>query len=273
MKHIYEKCKRILKHNKNSSFVLFIIFFICGYTFFLSSYSWFPSVGIGKSFTPLNTTLTLDKHNFTLKNWTWCEEQGLMEIEFDVNNNNYDGNDSYLFSCRDQKFNSMEVIPVIQDKNLLVYHIKVPEDFKELSFRLKVDMGNSNNSYDEMIRFYTNSIIVDRVDKIESLSINGYYMQRLERTIVQYHKEIDAYQNYITEIISKISAANDEINTLSETLNLLSSDDTEKSEKRIDAIKNNIADFEAEKIKTEESIFIIQDKIAETTKKLEQYKK
>ncbi|WP_187433135.1 hypothetical protein, partial [Serratia marcescens] len=113
---------------------------------------------------------------------------------------------------------------------------------------------------------------VDRVEKIEPLTINGYYIQRLERTILQYNKEIDTYQAYITELDNKITAAKEEISALNETMNLLSSDDAEKSKKRIDAIKSNITDFETEKNKTEESIFIIQDKITDTTKKLEQYK-
>lgn len=273
MKQLYEQFNRMLKNNKNSSFVLFIIFFISGYTFFLSSYTWFPSVGTAKNFTSLDTTLTLDNHDLTLKNWTWCEQQNLMEVEIDVINNNYDGNDKYLFSCRDQQFNSLEVTPVIEDKNLLVYHIKVPEGFKELSFRIKIDKGNENTKYDNMIRFYTNSKIVDRVNKIESLSINEYYIQRLERTIVIYNKEIGSYQKYIDELDNKISTAKQEINRLTETINLLSSDDTEKTEKRIETIKNSITDFQSEKTKTEESIFTIQDKITETTKKLEQYKK
>lgn len=262
----------MLKHNKNCSFVFFIIFFICGYTLFLSSSFWFPSMGIAKNFTAIDTTLTLDNHNFTLRNWTWNEAQKLMEIEIDVTNNNYDGNDKYLFSCRDQRFHSLEVIPIIEEKNLLVYHIKTPDDFKELSFRLKVDKGKDNKSYSDMIRFYTNLQSVDRVEKIEPLTINGYYIQRLERTILQYNKEIDTYQAYITELDNKITAAKEEISALNETMNLLSSDDAEKSKKRIDAIKSNITDFETEKNKTEESIFIIQDKITDTTKKLEQYK-
>lgn len=272
MKQLFERIKRTLKHYKNSSFVIFIFFFLSGYTFFLSSSSWFPSVGMAKVFTPMNTSLTLENHIFTLRNWAWCEEQNLMEVEFDVTNNNFDGNDKYLFSCRDQKFNSFEVIPIIQDKNLLVYHIKVPEGFKELSFRLKVDKGINNTSYDNMIRFYTNSKIVDRATEIKPLSINGYYIQRLDRSILQYNKEISTYQDYINELDDKILSANQEIKTLNETINLLSSDDTEKSKKRIDTIMSNITDFETEKNKTEESIFTIQDKITETTRKLEQYK-
>jgi len=272
MKQLSEKFNRMLKHYKNSTFILFIIFFVGGYTFFFSSSSWFPSIGITKAFTPLDSSLTLDNHIFTLKNWTWSETQNLLEIEIDVTNNNFDGNDSYLFSCRDQKFNSYEVIPIIQDKNLLVYHIKAPEGFKELSFRLKVDKGHQNSSYDNMVRFYTNSILVNKVSDIKPLSINGYYIQRLDRTILQYEKDINSYQEYVNELVNKISSANQEIKTLTETMDLLSTDDAEKSKKRIETITSNITDFETEKNKTEENIFTLQDKITDTSKKLEQYK-
>lgn len=272
MKRLFAKLKSLIRHNKNSSFIIFIIIYISGYGLFFSSTSWFPSTGATKNQTALDTTLTLDNHNFTLKNWTWSKSQNLMEIEIDVNNNNYDGIDKYLFSCRDQKLKPLEVKPIVENKNLLVYHIKVTDDIKELSFRLKIDNDSKNKSFD-MIRFYTNAASVEKVKKIESLTSHGYYVQRLERTILKYQNAISVHQNYINQIDNKIASANEEISTLTKTIPLLGSDDTIQTQKRIDEIKDTIEDFNNQKTEEEKNIFTIQDKIKETLKKLEQYKK
>lgn len=270
MKTLFERLKHNIKHNQNSSFVIFIIFFISGYSIFFTSLSWFPSIGPSKNYTPLESKQTLDNREYTLKNWVYSPDENLMEIEIDVKNNNFDGIDKYLYSCRDEKYNAIEVMPIIEDQNLLVYHIKVPSQFKELSFRLKVDNGQGNK-FGDMIRFYTNYNVVETVAHITPLSINGYYAQRLERSINIYNKELSSYQNKINELKNKIQSAKEEINTLKDTMALLSSDEAEQARKRIHTIQKNITDFNQEITITEETVFDITDKIQEADKKLEEY--
>lgn len=271
MKAFINNMQRSIKHNKNSTFVLFIAFFISGYSLFFTSQSWFPSLGALKEYTPIDSTLTLDNREFTLKNWTWSESQKLMEIEIDVKNNNFDGVDQYLFSCRDQKYRSLAVEPVIKNKNLLVYHISVPEEFKALSFRLKIDKG-INDPYGSMIRFYANPNSLEKVDTIESLTANGYYANRLQRSITKYQQELSLYQNNIAELNDKIGSAKEEINNLTNTISLLNADEAQETRNRISQIEDNISDFTREISAIEEKVFNIQDKIQEANEKLEKYK-
>lgn len=262
-----------ISRKKNSQFILFLVFIVAGYAFFFSSRAWFPDIGTAKAYSPMDSTITLDNRDFTLKSWTHSRSQGLMEVEIDVTNHNFDGIDSYLFSCRDSKYNPIPVEAVIEDKNLLVVHIKTPENFKELSLRIKVNYGPGTKLYGDMVKFYTNRDQITEVDKIELLTIDGYYAQRLERKISDYQKAKEDLQTSIDTINQQIHEAEEERRTLQAALALQSKEDVQKSQKRISEIDSTISDFKTDILFREESIFDYDDKILEAESKLANYKK
>lgn len=269
IKKLFSSLRTTIRRNKNSQFPMFLITAIIGYSLLFTSNAWVPDMNASDAYTAIEATTTLDKRDFTLKNWVYAPSQKMMEIEIDVTNRNYDNINKYLFSCRDQNYELVKVSPVIEENNLLVIHIlNVPEDFKELSFRLKVDYGDTTDDVAKMIRFYTNRDMVSTVDTIETKTIPEYYAARLERNIGSYNTAIQTLQEEIDALYLKISLGKEEISTLKNNIPLQSVDEASRSNKRISEINDNILDFELEITTKRDSILEVQEKIKEAQAKL-----
>jgi len=264
--------KSKIKRNRNSQFPIFLATAIIGYFLLFTSKVWMPDYNLSEVFTAMESVSTLDNRNFTLKNWIYSPEQNMMEVEVDVINNNFDNIDKYLFSCRDQNYKLLQTSAVIEEKNLLVVHIlNIPVDFKELSFRIKVDYGEDNQDVGKMVRFYTNRDTIMNVDKIDNKTPTEYFAARLERNIKTYNQTIQSLQKEIDDISLKIALAENEIQTLKNNIPLQSVDEARKSNNRISQLNETILDFELQINTKQDSILETEEKIKEADTKFKKW--
>ena len=91
-----KKLKKLInkiRANSNRRMLIGLFIIIIGYIFFFNSKFIFNEQEKLKN-TPVNTQLELEDRIITLAKWDYAPSENMMEIEFDIVNKSYDGNDS-----------------------------------------------------------------------------------------------------------------------------------------------------------------------------------
>ncbi len=159
--------------------LIYILFFVSGNLFFSN---------IRTSATELNSTLNYQSRNITLLRWDYSEEQHLMEVELEVQNLAYDGINDYEFSCLFRPETKVNITQIISEDDYIILQIEdVPINFNESSLRLTLPDSNADS-----LKFYTNSIAVNRVSNLYQKSLTEYMTDRLYRDISMYEENIAA---------------------------------------------------------------------------------
>lgn len=231
MKYI-SKLQQLLKKNRNLSMVLFVSTVVIIFIFFFLSKTLFDRKNELK-FTNVNSVITIDKRDITLAKWVYCKETKKMEIEFDIVNTTYDGNDIYDFDVVDRKGNKYHTDVVVTAPTMSVVQVEnVPEEFSEMRIAMKVNY--TDRKTDEIAKFYTNINQVEKVDEIVTYnSLEEYYVAKLNRYIDNYNSEIadtqknidaenktvDNYNDLISNLnMQKSYAAGDELNSINKQI-------------------------------------------------------
>ena len=97
-KEAITKKEKQRKKPKYMKFIMFIFFFIGGYTIYFTSTFWMPDTGIAKRKTELHREIEWNKRVVSLLRWEYSEKQNLMEIEIEVTNKEFDKKNNYEFS-------------------------------------------------------------------------------------------------------------------------------------------------------------------------------
>ena len=261
--NVVKKIKKIIKNNRNISMICTLVLIICCYIFFFSSKFIFNHKEQYK-FSEINSVIEIDNREITLAKWIYCPSDNKMEIEFDINNKNYDGNDEYLVEVIDRKGNKYAINKVIEAPVMVVAQVSdIPEEWTELRVSISVQNEESKN----VAKWYTNKDVIEYAEKIITYnSLDEYYAAKLDRYITGYEKEIEDIQNKILDeekkienynsIIDNLSkqklfAAGDELAKIVEQINdtnilIISSNSQIKDyEKDIEDIRSKISDYKA----------------------------
>lgn len=210
--------------------------------------------------TPFNEVMELnDKRKFTLLRWDYSEDQHLMELEMDVDNSDFTSDESLKFLAKTIPSGKAKIKTVVNEDSYLVIQItNVPEDFKQISFRIA--LSESGN----LLRMYSNINDINRVDKIETLTKDEYFYNRLNRNVVTYQADLKKYESEIQEneeLIEKITEKNAELEINKEYMT--ESEKEEINQKILDN-ENLIANAEKEIDTLQKNILETQNKISAT---------
>lgn len=262
---IIKKVKYKVKENRNVSILLLIIGIASGYVFFFASRSIF-NVEKKLKFSEINSVVEMDNREITLAKWVYCETTNKMEIELDILNKTYDGNDTYNFSVIDREGHSYKVSTTVSAPTMSVIQVEdVPKDFTELRLAMNVQY-DKNNLSEEMVKFYTNIDYVERVNEIITYySIDDYYVAKLDRFIAAYNKNI-------SELQDKINSENNNIGNYNILLNDLKLKKTYAAGNELTEINKQISDTYTLITTAQTNIDTYNNEISEINKKIEDYK-
>lgn len=223
---------------RKGNFVFFIIlfFFAGGYLLFFSSTVWMPAGSAADLLSPLEEDITWQNRTFTIFRWEYARKASVMEVELDVENNAFDGKNSYQFEAIDRNNDELKVEPVIEDPDWIVLRIEgVDESFGEMSLRLYVAGAEENP-----LRLYTNVNDVDTVETLDKKSRAGYRRGRIEREIEKHKKQIQEKEKKIASLTGQKNQMQEEIKRLSQEAEYQTEEQRTESSGRIDDIRAEI---------------------------------
>lgn len=259
-----KKIQHYIKKSRNAQMNIFMITVLLMYVFFFSSKQIF-NVKRELKYSAINTVSTIDNRDITLAKWLYCKETGLMEIELNILNKSYDGNDIYKITSNDRKGNMYETEIIISTPTMQVVQIKdVPPDFTEIRIAINVDYGTDTSA--EMVKFYTNNEQVEMVNEIITYyDLNDYYVAKLDRYISGYEKQIE-------EINKKIEAEEVNIQNCNNLINNLSLQKNYAAGNELNEINQQIADANKQLINSNALISSYREEIIDIEKSISDYK-
>ena len=259
-----KKIQHYIKKSRNAQMNIFMITVLLMYVFFFSSKQIF-NVKRELKYSAINTVSTIDNRDITLAKWLYCKETGLMEIELNILNKSYDGNDIYKITSNDRKGNIYQADIVISTPTMQVVQIKdVPPVFSEIRIAINVDYGTDTSA--EMVKFYTNNEQVEMVNEIITYyDLNDYYVAKLDRYISGYEKQIE-------EINKKIEAEEVNIQNCNNLINNLSLQKNYAAGNELNEINQQIADANKQLINSNALISSYREEIIDIEKSISDYK-
>lgn len=192
------------KYNKHILTILLVV--ILGHALFFTSNVWFGNKGELLPATKINSVKSWNDRKVQLLSWKYSEKQRMMELQFTIDNQSYDGVNTYKFKALDRNKGYLKTDTVIEQDDLFVVRInEVPTSWTQIAFWITMP-DNTNDT----CKFITNEKAVDAVSKIEDKDYNGYMIERIDNQIAFYQGKIDALnddinsQNVLIENCKKI---------------------------------------------------------------------
>lgn len=267
-----KKRKTSLKENKffqglkgkavrNTFFAFLGLFILGGYLFFFTSNMIIPT-STKYLFTPPGQVANFSPtRTVTLVRWNYSPQQKLMEIIVSMENNDYNGKDTYQSNCivnvggKDYK---ATLTPIISETNYYVMHIKnVPNNFGQATLQIQIKDDNTADS----VRLYTNRNEIKVVDNITAKTKEEYLQEQAQDSIEQYQADMEELQKQNEDI--KIQITN------IENVNLqLEEDKKYQTEKEITETNKKITRNTSEIKKLEETIKTNESLIKENEEKI-----
>ena len=245
------------KNRDNIRFFIIIFFFVGGYIFFFSSQMWMPVTADASYITPVGTEKSWDDRKVIINRWEYSINQNLMEVELNIENNSYDGNNKYKFSAVDLRGRKIKTEIKVADEDWIIVQIEnVPDRWSDISLRMETVKGNSGT-----LKLYTNINAVSKVSKIDNLDYKGYKIKSFNSEIEQMKKEL----NNKRKQQDKLRKQNIEINKEIERLN---SDKNYKTEEEVRAIDEKIGKAQTTITTNEQTINDIDGDIEEINKRI-----
>lgn len=251
-----------LQH-KNFIIRAFVIFLFFGYGFFFTSTLWGDSETIKA--TPYADIIIKHDRNLTLDTWKYSKDQNLMEVQLSIQNNALDGYDRYTFKAIDKEHGYLTVNSILETPDLVVLQFHAPSSWQSLSLQLyfpdKVAAGDFQS-------FYMNRESVESVPEIETLSENGYRIEKCKRDITYTEKAIQEAQQKIKDNNNRILTYEQEIQTIENDMIYQTSKEKENSQHLIDTATSNMEQLNRDITSTQDSIKENQEKIEMLKKRL-----
>lgn len=225
------------KRKGNFIFFIILFFFAGGYLIFFSSTVWMPAGSAADLLSAPGEDITWQDRTFTIFRWEYEKEGGVMEVELDVENNAFDGQDLYEFEAADRMGDELTVVPVIEEPDWIVLRIEgVDESFSEMSLRVRVAGAQSQDP----LRLYTNANDVDTVSVLDKKSRAGYKKERIVREIEKYKEQIQEKEKKIESLTGRTNQMEEEINRLSQEAEYQTEEQRTESSGRMDDIRAEI---------------------------------
>lgn len=267
-----EKFKKILKR-KDRNLCIFLLIFLVGWFFFITSNHWYPDSGYGIEPTQLYSKKVLGDREIYLTRWQYVPEDRVMEAEFMINDKTLSGESEYTYVAQTNAGRSLKTEVVSYNAEYAVIRItNVPKRWGEISIHMiteKEEQEENSKSKEVTAKFYTNKKSVEIVKELPKKDVAEYYQQHIDNLITHQEELIEKYQEEIQKNDKKqIERAEKILELQSEMIYLT---DTEKSdtENLITQAKKEICNFEEEKDELLEDIKECNDKIEKLKQKKE----
>ena len=228
------------KRNKTWFLSLFLFFFVGGYFLFFTSKSWLLTDSDLISATKLHSVISFQDRDISIGRWDYSESQHMMEVEISIYNHSVDGIDKYNFTCLEKSSGYLDVIPVLEDPDLIVLQIKrVPSDFKEISIHFSLS-GNES----DITKFYTNYHAVNYVNTINTNSDQEYRIIYLDGLIDGYNIQIKELENQKKDLQEKITNIQKNISDLEDRKIYQTTQQQEDTDMQISQSESEIENLE-----------------------------
>lgn len=225
---------------------------VMGYIFFLSSNIFMTDTS--SYYTPLLTTLTGNNRHYTLQEWDYSPDDGVMEIMIGIDNQAYDSINTYSYGLYDIKYGYLQGEKAVESRDLLVLRFENIKKFSSLSLRITVDTTDNSDITPEVVRFYNNSRQIHKVDKIEERKPYEYYILKLQRQIEVFEEDIKTYEELISDIQAQITSAENNIAELEKSKAYKTEKEIQVIDNQIGTVKSDISNFNYEIYQNQETI-------------------
>lgn len=245
---------------------------ICVSVFFAimwTSFIWIPKNKEVFPVTQLNVAISEPntKRVLTLVRWDYSADDKIMEVQFRIENQSFDGRDEYAWSAVDRRKGSLTVESVYADKEIIVVRIKeVPSHWSTISLRMGFAEINPNEK--SLFKIYGDETNVKAVEHIENRTGNDYYILDFNNTITYYEDQIKKLENEITKSKGKIKEVSENIGNKSEKLEYMTEQELEVAMSEINSLKKmieqcyeNISDYKDSIEEYNQRILKLQEKI------------
>ena len=261
MNEIIKKVQLVFKKSRNAKIFICAISIVVVYMFFFTSKTIFHVQGEKKN-TEINSVTEFEQRKVTLAKWVYCKDTQTMEVEFDIVNSNYDGNDQYVFSVVDRKQKIYDFEVLFSNPTMAVLQVhNVQEDFSEMRIQMKVDYGNNNLST-EAGKFYVNNDTVECVNSIVTYhTMEDYYVAKLSRYIDNYNKQIEEITAKMMVEVENEDNCYKQINDLNLQKNYIAGDELNNINTQINEINKKAIEYGKLAYKYNQEIEEIQKKI------------
>lgn len=261
------KEKGKLKNRYNRYMTIMIIFFVVGYGFFFTSKFWCDDTGDLKSATRISSVRNWEDRSVQLLSWNYSERQQEMEVQVMIDNQSYDGINTYDISALEKTKGFLNTEVIINEDGFYVVRITdIPKKWNQISFRINLPNDNSSTC-----KLYTNKEEVAYVDTIEDKTYNQYMNERLDSVIDTYYAMIENLQDDISEQNTLIENCNADIEKLQAEKEFQTPKQIEKTDRQIADAKNTIATAQTAISSDNSNIEEYKERIALTLKQKEKY--
>lgn len=241
-KRVYKKYEQ--KHNLPIQIGILLIILL--YVFFFMSSAIFQNPS-PTEYTAINKMQPLgNNRNVAVEMWKYSKSQNLMEVQLNIENKAFDGEDYYdytsfvNFLAESKGKQQLSVEIKLQQVNFVVIWLHdVPEDFNSCS--LNIILKNDDKTHSSV---YTNVKKVSKVDKISEKTEKAYQIEKIERGISKYKKQIVKNNKSIEKLREEISNINVHIEKVKKDEVYQSESEIKKSEEIIEEYNNQIDDRE-----------------------------
>lgn len=250
-------------------FISVFVLFTVGYLVFFTSNYWMPVTSSATAFTVPGREQSWNGKGITLIRWDYCEENQVMEVELDVRNLAYDGQNKYQFTAQARGGSQIRVTPIIEDGDWIILHLTdLPKRWSEILLRMDQEAYNDQTA--GALKLFTNIKDVHRVGKIETKDWAGYRKQRFENQIALSRDQIEECQQEITAKQKKIQEIESEMIRLDETKKYQTADEQVQTDQSIETARKEIAKKEEEILDLQEEIRQLTEKVSLIQKQMEE---
>ena len=243
----------------NAKYITFVLVFFIVNMFFLTSKTWYTYSTNQYYRTKLGQSIeTPFARNFSIVSWDYSLQQKLMEVQLEVEATEINGLNSYNYVCVDRKLNTYEVKKIIESDTYIVLHIlNIPGNWTELSLQIYQDDVNKK------CKLYTNCRDIDKVDYIESKTLEEYYIARIDVLI-------DNYQTKIKDIRNNIERENININNYAVLIKSYTEQLAYVNTSKKEELQTKIDDFNAEIELSKSKIETLTEELDNTFKSIKE---
>lgn len=252
----------------NLRFILILFVFTGGYLFFFTSNAWMPAGSSANALTQLGQESEWNGRTVSVTRWDYCENSGTMEVELDIRNTSYDGQNTYEYSALEKMGGKLPVSVILEEADWVILQITdLPKRWSEVSLRM--DMTEHAESMG-LLKLYTNVNDVSRVNSIEKRDREGYRMVRFETQIQTYQNMIGSLQAEIQDLESEKHEISRETERLQEGRQYQTLEQQRATDQAVAEAESKYKGAEAEIAEKQAKITEMNERIALTRKQMEE---
>ena len=257
------------RNYKSRKYNIALVVIVIGYLFFFSSNSLFNSEGDVMS-TPFNKEIALPNYKMIMKNATYSNENGILEVNFSIEKTSVTFSGELLLEAKERN-NPTKKLDVnminLNGKDYTVI-VKLPKEWTTILLLFTEDNESKTSA-----KFY-----VDRRESVEDKllkekSKKDYLLQTVDEEIKDVNKQIEENNKQIEEKNKEIDQLKNEINRLEIDRKYLTESELIDMNTKIDSLYSQKLDTEKSIQELNKSNEELKAKIEKLNLKKEDYKK